>query len=110
MKMPHRKFILIPAMLIVVALHAQSKKHPRTKNNKAATTSSKKAGSKKGSGVKKETGTELAKTDADTSSPKVVTITSAFKPFLMDAAKVNFTAASPVIDSSKMGVAYKIPS
>ena len=46
----------------------------------------------------------------DTSAPKVVTITSAFKPFLKDAAKVNFTAASPVIDSSKIPVSYTIPS
>lgn len=47
---------------------------------------------------------------ADTSSPKVVTITSAFKPYLKDAVKVNFTAASPVIDSSKIPVTYSIPS
>jgi hypothetical protein len=46
----------------------------------------------------------------DTSSPKTVTITSAFKPFLKNAAKVNFTAATPVIDSSKIPVAYQIPS
>lgn len=46
----------------------------------------------------------------DTSAPKVVTITSVFKPFLKNAAKVNFTAATPVIDSSKIPVAYTIPS
>jgi hypothetical protein len=46
----------------------------------------------------------------DTSAPKMVTITSAFKPFLKDAAKVNFTAATPVIDSSRIPVAYAIPS
>jgi hypothetical protein len=46
----------------------------------------------------------------DTSAPKVVTITSAFKPFLKNAAKVNFTAATPVIDSSKIPVTYNIPS
>lgn len=46
----------------------------------------------------------------DTSSPKVVTITSAFKPYLKNAAKVNFTAATPVIDSSRMPVSYTIPS
>lgn len=47
---------------------------------------------------------------ADTSSPKVVTITSVFKPYLKNAVKVNFTAASPVIDSSKIPVTYQIPS
>lgn len=46
----------------------------------------------------------------DTTSPKMVTITSAFKPYLKDAAKVNFTAATPVIDSSRMAVSYVIPS
>jgi hypothetical protein len=46
----------------------------------------------------------------DTSAPKVVTITSAFKPFLKNAAKVNFTAATPVIDSSKIPVTYQVPS
>ncbi len=46
----------------------------------------------------------------DTTAPKVVTITSAFKPYLKNAAKVNFTAASPVIDSSKIPVVYSIPS
>lgn len=46
----------------------------------------------------------------DSSSPKVVTITSAFKPYLKNAAKVNFTAATPVIDSSRMPVSYTIPS
>jgi len=46
----------------------------------------------------------------DTSAPKMVTITSAFKPFLKNAAKVNFTAATPVIDSSKIPVVYAVPS
>ncbi len=46
----------------------------------------------------------------DTSSPKMVTITSAFKPSLKSAAKVNFIAATPVIDSSKIPVQYTIPS
>lgn len=50
------------------------------------------------------------KAPGDTSAPKVVTITSAFKPFLKDAAKINFTAATPVIDSSRIPVAYTIPS
>lgn len=47
---------------------------------------------------------------SDTAAPKVVTITSAFKPYLKNAAKINFTAASPVIDSSKIPVKYTIPS
>lgn len=47
---------------------------------------------------------------ADTSSARVVTITSAFKPSLKNAAKLNFTAASPLIDSSRTPVVYNIPS
>ncbi len=52
----------------------------------------------------------VIKESGDTSSPKMVTITSAFKPSLKSAAKVNFIAATPVIDSSKMPVVYTIPS
>lgn len=52
----------------------------------------------------------VSKLPTDTASPKVVTITSAFKPYLKNAAKVNFTAATPVIDSSKIPVVYSIPS
>lgn len=46
----------------------------------------------------------------DTTSPRVVTITSAFKPSLKTAAKINFTAASPVIDSSRTPVSYSVPA
>lgn len=46
----------------------------------------------------------------DTSSPKVVTVTSAFKPSLKNAAKINFTAASPFIDSSRTPVTYTVPA
>lgn len=46
----------------------------------------------------------------DTTSPRVVTITSAFKPSLKTAAKINFTAASPVIDSSRTPVTYSVPA
>lgn len=51
-----------------------------------------------------------AKETADTSVPRTVTITSAFKPSLKKAAKLNFTAASPVIDSSRIPVTYQVPA
>ena len=35
-----------------------------------------------------------------TAAPKEVTITSSFKPSLRNAAKVNFTAATPILDTS----------
>lgn len=47
---------------------------------------------------------------ADTSSPRVVTITSAFKPSLKNAAKINFTAASTYVDSSRTPVTYSVPA
>ena len=53
---------------------------------------------------------QVIKETPDTSAPKTVTITSAFKPSLKSAAKVNFIAATPVIDSSKIPVVYNIPS
>lgn len=46
----------------------------------------------------------------DTSNPREVLITSTFKPVLKNAAKINFTAASTLADSSKLAVTYKIPS
>ncbi len=46
----------------------------------------------------------------DTSNPREVIIVSAFKPSLKNAAKINFTAASPLVDSTKLAVIYKIPS
>jgi len=52
----------------------------------------------------------VIKAAGDTSAPKTVTITSAFKPFLKNAAKVNFSAATPVIDSSRIPVNYQVPS
>lgn len=47
---------------------------------------------------------------ADTSAPRVVTITSAFKPSLKNAAKINFTAASTYVDSSRTPVTYSVPA
>lgn len=46
----------------------------------------------------------------DSSSPKTVIITSAFKPSLQNAAKVNFTAATGINDSSRLPLTYKVPS
>ena len=46
----------------------------------------------------------------DTVDSKTVVITSAFKPSLQYAAKINFTAATEVIDSTKVSISYKVPS
>ncbi|MDP1842908.1 MAG: hypothetical protein Q8K64_05755 [Sediminibacterium sp.] len=46
----------------------------------------------------------------DTTGNRVVVITSAFKPSLQNAAKINFSAASAVVDSAKIPLNYKVPS
>lgn len=46
----------------------------------------------------------------DSSSTKTVIITSAFKPSLQNAAKINFTAATGINDSSRLPLTYKVPS
>jgi hypothetical protein len=50
----------------------------------------------------------VSKNAADTA--KVVTITSAFKPSLRPLSKVNFLAATPFVDNSKVTMQYVIPS
>src|SRR5690242_592518 len=40
---------------------------------------------------------------------KTIDVTSVFKPVLRDAAKINFNAAPPLIDSSKPRMTYNIP-
>jgi hypothetical protein len=89
--------------------------HKKTRKKTKAATHKKAAAKKHGvaAGRMKKSGTSSGKTTAalsDTTSPRVVMVTSAFKPSLKNAAKVNFTAASPVIDSSRVPVVYNIPA
>jgi len=46
----------------------------------------------------------------DTSNPKEVLITSSFKPSLRNAAKINFSATTPFVDTTKIILSYRIPS
>ena len=50
----------------------------------------------------------VTKNNTDTS--KVVTITSAFKPSLRPSSKINFSAATPFIDNSKVSMQYVVPA
>lgn len=50
------------------------------------------------------------KVTLDTTKPTTVVVTSAFKPTLKPAAKINFSAASPLADSSRPNLFYTIPS
>ncbi len=55
--------------------------------------------------------TKLAReTIEDTSYPKEVVITSAFKPSLKTAAKINFTAATPLADTARLQLLYRVPA
>jgi len=58
--------------------------------------------------TKKDSST--AKVNADTSKPDVVIIYAAFKPSLRNAAKINFTAATPVLDTTKFSLKYVVPA
>ncbi len=93
--------LVFMALLIVSNVDAQRRRTTRkkvtvTRNENKATTSDQ---------------TSLdAKALGDTSSPRVVTITSAFKPSLKNAAKINFTAASTYVDSSRTAVTYAVPA
>ncbi len=85
------------------------------KKNNAGVAKHKKVTTQKSAPVYSSLGNQSASRIAreglsDTASPKVVTVTSSFKPSLKNAAKVNFTAASPVIDSSRVPVIYTIPA
>jgi hypothetical protein len=44
------------------------------------------------------------------STPKTVIITSSFKPTLRNAAKINFTASAPILDTTRIPLTYNIPS
>ncbi len=44
-----------------------------------------------------------------TGKKRTIDITSSFKPVLRDAVKINFNAASPVVDSSRPKLSYNIP-
>jgi hypothetical protein len=108
------------ALAILGMLHSEAQRRSTKKKAPAKkTTSSKRkttTGSSKTTAARSSNTSDNAAAQTtrealgDTSSPKVVTITSAFKPSLKTAAKINFTAASPVIDSSRTPVTYSVPA
>src|SRR5690349_2544711 len=46
----------------------------------------------------------------DTTRPRTVTVTSEYKPVLLNAAKINFSAASPLPDSTLPTLQYTVPA
>lgn len=88
-------FLLLPLLLIIGHdVAAQKKKSTQKKSTKKAAPSKKK---------------KQAET-IDTIGSRIVVITSDFKPSLQNAAKINFTAASSVADTTKIPLSYKVPS
>ncbi|MCX6205953.1 MAG: hypothetical protein NTZ19_06860 [Bacteroidetes bacterium] len=94
----------------------ESKQTKKKSSKKSSTNKSntKKKTNKKQVSTSKATVSPVAKVEKaslkDTSNPKEVVITSAFKPSLKNAAKINFTAAAAIADTNKLSVNYKIPS
>jgi hypothetical protein len=54
-------------------------------------------------------GAGIASMAQDTTRRKTIDITSTFKPVLRDAAKINFNAAPPLVDTSRPMLKYNIP-
>ncbi|MGI8950005.1 MAG: hypothetical protein ACR2FN_00325 [Chitinophagaceae bacterium] len=53
--------------------------------------------------------TQPSQNFGDTSRPKTVTVTSAFKPTLRPASKINFSAEAPPPDSTRPTLQYNVP-
>jgi hypothetical protein len=115
-------FILLLVTVFSVDSIAQQRKSKKKKAKKTAIIKKKSASKnrnkpKESVPVKKATGDGLSvsytipnKASEDTGSTRTVVITSAFKPSLQNAAKINFTAATNVADSSRLPLTYRVPS
>jgi hypothetical protein len=115
-------FILLLSIGFNIDAAAQQRKSKK-KKAKQSRVIKKKAANKKASAKPKSNSTPKAtgeslsvaysvtdNANTDTSATRTVIITSAFKPSLQNAAKINFTAATAVADSSRLPLTYKVPS
>lgn len=92
-----------------------SKKTTASKKNKKKVTSRKNSSNQNTTQIQNAKGESLSvaysiPNSQDSSSTKTVIITSAFKPSLQNAAKINFTAATGITDSSRLPLTYRVPS
>jgi len=115
-KQTHIIFLFV-SLLLLCTVNADAQKRNTNKTTTAK---------KKNSTIKKKTttitktnktttvapkdSTTVAKVSKDTSKPDVVIIYAAFKPSLRNAAKLNFTAATPVIDTTRFTLNYVVPA
>jgi hypothetical protein len=96
---------------------SKKKKAKQTRVTKKKVIAKKVKKSNKSATLTKAKGSDLSvsytvanSSNADTGATRTVVITSAFKPSLQNAAKINFTAATSIIDSSRLPLTYKVPS
>lgn len=105
--------LLVFCLTILVNTNSYGQRK-KTKANTSKKTTTKKTNTKKQttttSKAKITAETPVKKVNEDTTKPDVVVIYAAFKPTLRNAAKINFTAASPVLDSSKIQLKYVVPA
>ncbi len=88
-------FLILPLLLInAYDLTAQKRKSTQKKSTKTVAPSKKKKQAE----------------PIDSTNNRTVVITSDFKPSLQNAAKINFTAATGIADTTKIPLNYKIPS
>ena len=111
--------IYIFALLVLIPFSFVNAQHTGKKKKSTVHSAQKRQSktlSKKGTVSKPESTSfkkvqaEPVQIESDETAPKVVTVTSAFKPSLRNAAKINFMAATPVTDSARIPVNYNIPS
>lgn len=89
----------------------KAKSAKKSKSTKSSPKTSQKSAQKKSTEpVAKKVQAAPIEISPDGNSPKVVTVTSAFKPSLRNAAKMNFSAATPLLDTTKIPITYNIPS
>ncbi|MFY9465336.1 MAG: hypothetical protein WAP48_09600 [Sediminibacterium sp.] len=110
-----RRIKILLILLLLIGMNAEITAQ-RSKNRKKSTTQGtvnkkKKAVAKKKKPVKSEPGSSISGEGLrDISGSRMVVITSAFKPSLQSAAKINFTAATAVADTAKLPLIYKVPA
>ena len=114
-------FLLVAMMFFANNSFAQQRRKAANKKTTVKKSSTKNASSKKTvtTTPKNTTTTNTAETDvpattakvsSDTSKPDVVVLYAAFKPTLRNAAKINFSAATPFLDTAKMPLNYVVPA
>ncbi|MBP9213896.1 MAG: hypothetical protein V9E96_03045 [Chitinophagaceae bacterium] len=126
-KMIKITYLLLAICLMASVVTAQKRKSSSSKKatvstKKKATTTKKKATQTKSSQAKSTNATTTKTTStatkpitqtsvsSDTSKPDVVVLYASFKPTLRTAAKINFSAATPYSDTTRMALNYVVPA